>query len=253
MKSRIRRPIPYIVGVLGIVAAAVGIAVDRGSPERGNRLYRHGDATQAAALYAVLQPDHDAVSGYNLGTALLAIDERAAAEELASVVTRARDPGLQQQATYNLGIAQLSLAMHAEADEEARSAAVAAVQSNRAVLRGSPGRADAAWNLGVALRLIASLDAGEGAPGKRVAMRSSGRVKPADRDNPAPVQLRAGDFQTRAAADGEGLSPEDIERLSAAAMEDPVRTTARIIAQAGHRRPAQIRPSPNTVDTGADR
>jgi hypothetical protein len=63
--------------VLLVTIVSVLLSLDRGSLERANRLYRDGETQAAAELYRVHAdaPDHTAAATYNLGTALLALDD----------------------------------------------------------------------------------------------------------------------------------------------------------------------------------
>ncbi len=167
-----------LAATLAAALTAVVLA-ERASEERANRLHRRGDWSSAARIYrARLQEEVPAGPGapateasaaapntspdlhYNLGTTLLELAEASAARARLSRGAASPDDGLRSLAWYNLGVASLRAASAATRSDSALVHVVAAIEENRAALRLSPGREEAAWNLAFARRMLDSLDAG---------------------------------------------------------------------------------------------
>ena len=140
--------------------------------ERGNRLYREGDARAAADIYAV-RIDTTAVgfrASYNLGTALIQLGSEQAERYLLSA-TEGGDSTAEQRAHYNLGYRLLT---GVDGDSDPFSAIpllAGAIDHNRAALRLDPLDEDAKWNLALAVQTFGELpqvfeegpaDSGEG-------------------------------------------------------------------------------------------
>jgi len=176
--------------IIAVTIALIGFlfawTMDRRSLERANRLYRKGAAQEAALLYAD-RVGHDPTSAqlrYNLGTALLTLRSDKAGEELTRAST-ATNQEVRARALYNLGLWYLTRALDADGVDSAKASALRSVAAYKNLLRLQPGRADAGWNLAIALRVIASADA-ESRPGnltsaKGRAARDSARILTADR------------------------------------------------------------------------
>jgi tetratricopeptide (TPR) repeat protein len=163
--------IPLTIALTGL---AFAWTADRRTVERANRLYRKGAVQEAALLYAdrLGRDPTSAQLRYNLGTALLALRSEKAGEELARA-SAAGNEEVRARALYNLGSWNLSKALNADGVGSAKASALLAVAAYKSLLRLQPGRADAGWNLAIALRVIASADA----EGRQGALTSAkGRV-----------------------------------------------------------------------------
>ena len=141
--------------------------VERNSVERANRLHRAGELPEAARLYAerVGSDSADARLRYNLGTTLLGVGVTNAATELEAGAST-EDVGLRVRSLYNLGLWNLTRAGEAESSDSAYAFALASVDAGKEVLRLSPGRADARWNLAIAQRMLDSIEAEDGRAGE---------------------------------------------------------------------------------------
>ncbi len=144
-----------------LAAAALVLAFlwqDRGSVEHGNRLYRSGDATTAAAIYHGVTGAEEPtpLPHYNLGTALLALDPDSAEAPL-QAATEAADREIAQRGFYNLGLRFLTRAGTSMVPDSAANALFAAVANGRQALRLDPTDQDARWNLALAQRRLDAL------------------------------------------------------------------------------------------------
>jgi hypothetical protein len=144
--------------VLLVTIVSVLLSLDRGSLERANRLYRDGETQAAAELYRVHAdaPDHTAAATYNLGTALLALDDDEA-EHYLRLAAQDVDSVARQRAHYNLGYRSLTRVSQITDPDSALPVATAAVRSNRAALLLNPGDENAQWNFALAQRMVDSL------------------------------------------------------------------------------------------------
>lgn len=125
-----------------------------GDLERGNRLYREGRYAEAVEAYRAALGDGDAspILHYNLGTALLRLEEYDEAERHLRAALASIEPDARERTHYNLGNRFLQAA-RATADPEASALLLeAAVEAYKQALRLDPGDADAKWNLELALR-----------------------------------------------------------------------------------------------------
>lgn len=140
------------------LVAGTALWQDRGSVERGNRLYREGDTVRAAEVYRgrTGAPAGPAVVTYNLGTALLALDPEEAAEQLLRVA-EGDDPAFVQSGRYNLGYRFLTSVDAATEPDSAIALLRDAVTHGRVAVRLDPGDEDARWNLALAQRMLDSL------------------------------------------------------------------------------------------------
>ncbi len=144
-----------------VVAVGLGGAslwLHRSSLERGNHLYREGQADGAAEIYrARLEAEQgQAVSAYNLGTALMTLGSFEA-EGYLRAASEAADRPAAQRGHYNLARLFLARAVAAEAPELAVPLLEVAVVSGRSALRLDPRDDDARWNLVLTQRLLDSL------------------------------------------------------------------------------------------------
>ncbi len=139
--------------ILFLVLPMVAWGLGRNALERGNRLFRSGDARGAADIYAVWV-DTTAVglrASYNLGTALaeLGSDE---AERYLTRAAEGSDSASAQRAHYNLAYRLLSGVQPDSDPFSAIPLLSGAIDHNRAALRMDPGDQDARWNLALAVQ-----------------------------------------------------------------------------------------------------
>lgn len=146
-----------VVVVVAATLVPVFIWRDQSTVERGNRLYRGGDALRAVEVYLGVGGDGDRGSAqYNLGTALLPLDPDSA-EGLLRSATEASDPGARQRGFYNLGYRYLNAVRGPTGIDSSTTTLSAAVESNRAALRLNPADDAARWNLALAQRRLDEL------------------------------------------------------------------------------------------------
>ena len=234
--------IPATIALIGLVCVW---SADRRGLERANRLYRKGAVQEAALLYAD-RLSHDPTSTqlrYNLGTALLAVRSEKAGEELTRA-SAAADPEVRARALYNLGLWNLTNALNADGVESAKASALQAVASYKRLLRLQPGRADAGWNLAIALRVIASAeaesrqgDATSAAKG-RVA-RNAQRVQTDDPRNVRPMEEtrdgpRTGERETTARPGAvASISRKEASEILGTGHRDPTMMVRKLMALEG--------------------
>ncbi len=152
--------------VLACLLAALGLVgtflwQDRGSLERGNRLYRNGQVQRAEPLYrpSAESPATAPTALYNLGTALLTLGTPEA-EQYLLLATEAGDSAAAQRGHYNLGQRFLTQLDVVAAPDSWIPLLAAAIGSNRAALRLDPGDENAQWNLALAQRMLDDLTRG---------------------------------------------------------------------------------------------
>ena len=140
------------LALAAIVMLSFGFGV--GDVERGNRLYREGRFAEAVEAYqrALADGESSPTLHYNLGTALLRLQQYAEAERHLQVALRDVDPDLRQRAYYNLGNRFLESAREGGDPRAQVQQLEAAVAAYRESLRLAPGDAEAKWNLEMALR-----------------------------------------------------------------------------------------------------
>ncbi len=179
-------------------------------------LYDQGRFVEAARSWRRLINDGDAraVTLYDLGTALLAADSLANAEEALERASAVPDPRVRRPALYNLGLARLKRAMNPE-DPDRQRAADGALAAYRALLLEQPSDGDAKYNYELALRIKKQNNGGGGS-----------------RDDPQrPPQQQPQQAQPQ--DDNKQMSRQQAEQLLAAASRDERDTQAR--KQAGMR------------------
>jgi len=147
--------------VRGLIAGALLLPLlvmqELRSVERGNRMYRSGEARSAASVYGgSLDPDEIDATTYNLGTALLLL-EPDSARALLTQVAALQDRASAQRGLYNLGFGQLVSADAGETPDSVLPDLRAAVRSFRQALRLDPYDQDARWNLALAIRRLQML------------------------------------------------------------------------------------------------
>lgn len=141
-----------------LAAALVVVALGArpwGQEPSGNRAYREGDYAGAVERYreARAKRPADPRLSYNLGTALLQLEESDLAYERLIESLDAQSPELRARAFYNLGNALIQRG-GAESAEALRSA----IEVYRRSLLLDPSREDARWNLELASRRLEVLD-----------------------------------------------------------------------------------------------
>lgn len=179
------------------------------------KLYKEGRFDDAARQWrrAINNGDTRAGTLYDLGTALLAADSLATAEEaLDRAATAAPNVRLRQLALYNLGLARLKRAMLPDEPDRQR-ATDGALSAYRTLLLEQPADADAKWNYELALRLKKTNSGGA---------RENPQNNP--QSQPRPQQPQEENRQ---------MSKQQAEQLLAAASRDERETQAR--KQAGTR------------------
>lgn len=124
-----------------------------GQEEKANRAYRRGDYEKAVDRYreALRRGDLIARLNYNLGTALLQLDESEEARERLMEGLRAQAPELRARAFYNLGNA---LVRGSEGSEQETEYLKAAVDSYQRSLLLDPESQEVRWNLELALHRL---------------------------------------------------------------------------------------------------
>jgi hypothetical protein len=148
-----------VVGILvaGLLGSAA-LRADRGTLERGNRLYRGGDTIAAQGIYRsrAMAPTATAVESYNLATSLLTVapDEadRLLRGALAIGDTLVANPGF-----YNLGYSLLTSVRPDLPIDSVVALLRGAITSNRIALRFDLSDEDARWNLALSQRLMDSI------------------------------------------------------------------------------------------------
>lgn len=197
--ARDARRAGLILLVSGPIAGAL-LLLDSRSVERGNRLYREGDAPRAAETYAgALRGNIRFPSTrYNLGTALLTLDRDSAGVALRAAAAT-DDRTVRQKSLYNLGYQLITSLGGLMTPDSTRAILVDAVAVSREALRLDPTDDDARWNLAVAQRRLDAMVP----PGEETGEESSG-----DSDDEVamnnPELARSEDSPAES-----GLEPED--------------------------------------------
>ena len=154
-----KRLLPVIVGLSVVIL--VLLSIERRGVERGNRLHRRGESTEAAALYRrrILGGSTAGALHYNLGTTLLRLDDVDATQYELSLGVETPEAEVNTRSLYNLGVWNLRIALGSGDTDSTRAHAQAAVEANRLALRSAPDNFDAKWNLAMAQRMLDSIDA----------------------------------------------------------------------------------------------
>lgn len=192
--SRARRDVrrASAVVVLGALVVAALLLQDRGSVERGNRLYHGGDVERAAQIY------EGTGTAYNLGTALLSLDRDSAGAVLRSAA-ETNDRGVRQKSLYNLGYQLITSLGGLMTSDSTQAILIQAVAVGREALRLDPTDEDARWNLAVAQRRLDAMIP----PGEDTGRQSSGESDDEVAMN-NPELARSEDSPAES-----GLEPED--------------------------------------------
>jgi len=163
----VKRPEPdhlhrrLLVALALVMCAGSGAALlvaDRSTVERGNLLFRSGDAAGAVEVY------RDRVAGseapdrvaYNLGTALLRQQHTEAESHLLAGAT-SEDPEIAGRSEYNLAVGLLADVRFAPTPDSAAAILTEAVRRSSEAIRRMPGFGDAVWNLAIAQHMLDSL------------------------------------------------------------------------------------------------
>jgi len=162
-----RRALVLAVASSGLVLAWSN---EHGSVERANRLHRKGRISDAAVIYREQAGRDDPIPRvrYNLGTALIGLENAAGEEEMAAAMA-SRDAEVKARSQYNIGLSRLTRALDVTEGDSTRIHAQASVVATTNALRLRPGDPDAQWNLAMGLRLLDSIDAAERRSGREMA------------------------------------------------------------------------------------
>lgn len=219
--------------LLAVLGAALLLVRDRGSLERGNRLFRSGDPAAAAAIYdRSTRAGTDGRILYNLGTALLAVDLDSAGMVLRSA-TESDDRVTAQKSFYNLGY---RLLIAADLNPDSTAAVLSrAIASNREALHLDPSDQDARWNLALAQRRLDMLKP----PGDEVGQESGDanddeltmkEASLARSDKPPEQQADVPDDPKPSDSPGERRGPQEGARETWATQDPGPMTRAQALA-----------------------
>jgi tetratricopeptide (TPR) repeat protein len=178
------------------------------------KLYEQGKYREAAQRWRqqIDKGDKRFATLYDLGTALLAADSLATAEEALERAAATPETRIRRLALYNLGLSRLKRALkNDEADRQ--RAAEGAMAAYRSLLQEQPGDADAKWNYELAMRVKRQQQGG-------------GSSQNRQQNNPQQSQGTPREQQQQ-------MSKQQAEQLLAAASRDERDTQAR--KQAGSR------------------
>jgi len=144
-----------------VVCAGSGAALlvaDRNTVERGNLLFRSGNAAGAVEVYRTRLADSEDPErvAYNLGTALLQQQQADAEDHLLAGAT-SENPEIAGRSEYNLAVGLLSEVRFAPTPDSAAAILTEAVRRSSEAIRKMPGFGDAVWNLAIALHMLDSL------------------------------------------------------------------------------------------------
>ncbi len=151
---RRRAPAAAMTTAVAVLFMLFSSAAQAAGESTGDRLYRAGRYSEAAAAYQhEIQTKADSPRlEYDLGTALLAagqLDE--AVSVLERAVGAATSPDLRYRALYNLGLAYLRQARDAKASDAANAFA-ASVEAYKRALQMRPNEHNAKWNYELAVQ-----------------------------------------------------------------------------------------------------
>lgn len=220
-----------IAGVLALALLADVFDRDpaRDAVEEANRYFEAGDYGAAFRLYGeaeVLRPDAKELR-YNRANALARTYKFEAAVELYTDASETDDPDLLSHVHYNLGVVKYRQAQEAlQTFQDAMSDTQAAIGHWRRSLELRPGQEDARYNLELAYRLAAAIDAqrvqaqrnaetrnqktsdNRGQPFEDEEERASNDLSDRDAEPTASTNAEAGQGQSgnQAAAPTQGLS-----------------------------------------------
>ena len=144
-----------------VICAGTGAALlvaDRSTVERGNLLFRLGDAAGAVEVYRPLTADSQDPErvAYNLGTALLRRQQTEARDHLL-VAAASDEPDIAARSQYNLVVELLTEVRFAPTPDSAAAILTEAVERSSEAIRRIPGFGDAIWNLAIAQHMLDSL------------------------------------------------------------------------------------------------
>lgn len=198
-----RAPVAVLLSLAVLLLPAVLRA--QSPADRALAEFRAGRTADAVRLYrdAVARGDRSPRTLYNFGTVLLAFDSLDAAVDALERASFGAAPTLRDRAIFNLGLAQLRRARHAEGEERTQSVR-GALAAYRSLLLAHPDDADARWNYELALRL------------KRIQPPQSGGGARNDQQGPPPPPR-----------DQSEMSRQQAEQLLDAAARDERDTQSR--------------------------
>lgn len=178
-------------------------------------LYNQGRYREAAQRWRqqIDKGDRRVATLYDLGTALLAADSLATAEEALERASLTPESRIRRLALYNLGLAKLRRALKPDEPERQR-AAEGAMAAYRQLLQETPADADAKWNYELAMRV------------KREQQSGGGGSRQQQQQNPEQSRGNPQEQQQQ-------MSRQQAEQLLSAASRDERETQAR--KQAGTR------------------
>ncbi|MEZ5930842.1 MAG: hypothetical protein R3F54_02640 [Alphaproteobacteria bacterium] len=161
-----RLPLTLITAT-ALLLLLVSITLGRGDAaseavDQANRLYQEGDFAGAFRIYGEtesLRPDAAAIS-YNQGNVLTRTYKLEAAVDRYTAAAETEDAELQSRVQYNLGVVKYRQALEAmQTFQDAMSDTRAAIRHWRKSLELRPDQEDARYNLELAYRLAAAIDA----------------------------------------------------------------------------------------------
>jgi hypothetical protein len=151
----------WAVALTALVAAvAVLLWLERGSLERGNRLFHAGQGAAAEQIFRERAERGRAspADAYNLGTVLLSLSPQEAEEVLRTSAAGA-DSAAAHRSHYNLAYLYLARATGTQDPEQAIPLLRSSVADGRLALRLDPSSDNTRWNLALAQRMLDSLTA----------------------------------------------------------------------------------------------
>ena len=209
--------------LLIIVVLATSVAWGFGDVASGNRHYRAGRYAEAVAAYekALADGTDTPELRYNLGTALLALNRMADAEQHFRRAVATGETDVRQRAYYNLGNRYL-IDARATTDGAQRAPLLEqAVESYKRALRLNPDDADAKWNLELALREEEKQQQPSGGGGdENDAEGDDGAPEGGGAAGDDPSQDSGDDPQQGQGGGQAGMSQQQAERILKAAEQD---------------------------------
>jgi hypothetical protein len=235
-----RWPRRALVFALASFGLGLSWSNERGSVERANRLHREGRTGDAAALYRARAEQEDARPRvlYNLGTALIGLENAAGEDELSAAMA-SREVEVHARSQYNIGVSRLTRALDVAEGDSTRIHAEASVAATTHALRLRPEDADAQWNLAIGLRLLDSIDATERRSGREMAdgaaeavvVVRSENIPDAEEDERAQDPPMEGENEALAeASDEPPLSLEEAEEILGTTHLDATQILTKMLA-----------------------
>ena len=208
----LRRWLRLAAPAVALLLVAAPRARAQGDPMEAYRNKRYLDAAHRWRQM-IAEGDKRPVTLYNFGTAMLAADSVSVAIEAFERAALSPESSVRQRALYNLGLAHLRRAKHADASDGGREAGAAA-GAYRTLLLQKNDDADARWNYELAMRLQRQQQGG----GSN------------NRDNQQQQQQQQ-------AQERQGMSKQQAEQLLASAQRDEKETQSKRSRGARQERP----------------